>query len=139
MDRAALGSIPALAPEWLWDMGWAGNLIEPTRRVCECAPNRDPTAECANYLTRNTNSTPREGSRQMQNETPQESQIILFDQCLQRFSAWDPGSVKNHIYAAVCAKGSAEHRLGGRCLGAPQPAYMARNSISSAYGGAARR
>src|SRR5208282_6096187 len=107
--------------------------------VCECAPNRDPTAECANHLTRNTNSTPREGSRQMQNETPQESQIILFDQCLQRFSAWDPGSVKNHIYAAVCAKGSAEHRLGGRCLGAPQPAYMARNSISSAYGGAARR
>src|SRR5208282_2430869 len=40
--------------------------------VCECAPNRDPTAECANHLTRNTNSTPREGSCQMQNETPQE-------------------------------------------------------------------
>src|SRR5208337_5162427 len=43
--------------------------ITGRRQSCECAPNRDPTAECANYLTRNTNSTPREGSRQMQNET----------------------------------------------------------------------
>src|SRR5271165_2839013 len=111
MDRAALGSIPALAPEWLWDMGWAGNLIEPTRRVCECAPNRDPTAECANHLTRNTNSTPREGSRQMQNETPQESQIILFDQCLQRFSAWGPGSVKITPLLAVGAARRLQDRL----------------------------
>src|SRR5208337_2859812 len=84
----------------------------PTGARCERAPNRDPTAECANYLTRNTNSTPREGSRQMQNETPQESQIILFDLCLQRFSAWGPGSVKNHTLAVMKAQRKGE-RIGG--------------------------